>query len=901
MKKLGNARRHAAFFVLAVIAAAASAAEDLERHRAPFRGQLIDYYVRDGLAIAEGDIILGTAAEMAAAREASERGVAMKGLTTSDPQRLWPIGASGAHEVPYVVVAGSQAAIDQAVVSFNALFPGVIQWVPRTKELDYVAFNLADQSTNSCSSNLGRVGGMQQIIGFSTCPTGLLMHEMGHAVGLWHVQEDPAQGQFLAIRYDTMDPRWRAQYTPRIDSRTMDGYDYGSIMHYGPYVQSVTTDDLTAGTLPAGIDNGQRTTYSAADIDAVVRLYGAPSSSVTVATNPPGLDVLVDGARVTTPATFAWKLGSLHRLDVPAGLQTKSGYSFGFGRWSHDGSAAPRSSQEWIVQPGNGELGAPQASPQTGVLTANFVRLVQVSHPVSNPGLGTFSKTAERDPWPGTTDLYAQGTLFALTGTPNAGNLSAPVNSGGMFAITGLAGPGGVAGGTWRLLASSPFASLGWSFGSGGALLLAAGGNGFDNERIVASVATPGATATGRLIPTIVQSQSGGNATVSPSDTWTRSDSVQFALAGVTGLDDPVTGRVAVPLPSQPSRTVTMLYTKQYKPVLTRMPSCGGNVALSNGATWLDHNTVVTATATPTTGAVFAGWDGTLSGSNPSQSFTVDKVPEPTAYFNTIPERVTIASVAPTTYTRGQGPVTFTITGTGFTSNMRVLVNGANAVTATQLVDAHTLKVTLSDAQFTRAGRAALRVGSFINSICVADSDDTIVVVRPAVTPQQITVFEFYNATLDRYFRTAVAEEAAALRANPATGEQDTGQTFKAWTGTAFPDGAKLVYRFYGSVTPGPNSHFFTSDEDEARTLQRLQLDTPATLKRWNYEEIAFAIKVPVDGACPADAPVKVYRVYNNGFALGKDSNHRLIVDLAIYNDMIMRGWLPEGVVMCTV
>jgi hypothetical protein len=144
-----------------------------------------------------------------------------------------------------------------------------------------------------------------------------------------------------------------------------------------------------------------------------------------------------------------------------------------------------------------------------------------------------------------------------------------------------------------------------------------------------------------------------------------------------------------------------------------------------------------------------------------------------------------------------------------------------------------------------------------------------------------------------------VAAEAAAIRANPATGEQDTGQTFKAWASTAYPDGAKQVCRFYGSITPGPNSHFFTSDVNECRSLQRQELDTPATIKRWNYEEIAFAIKVPASGACPADAPVNVYRVYNNGFALGKDSNHRLTTSVAIYNQMIALGWLPEGVVMC--
>ena len=213
--------------------------------------------------------------------------------------------------------------------------------------------------------------------------------------------------------------------------------------------------------------------------------------------------------------------------------------------------------------------------------------------------------------------------------------------------------------------------------------------------------------------------------------------------------------------------------------------------------------------------------------------------------------------------------------------------------------NSHTLRVTLGDADFPRAGRIAMTASNRLSATCVAFADAVAIDVFPRITPQLVTVYEFYNQALDRYFRTASDAEAAAIRANPATGESDTRQTFKAWTSTAYPAGAGTVYRFYGSVAPGPNSHFFTADINEARLLQRAELDTPATAKRWNYEELSFAIKPAQNGGCPADAPVRIYRAYNNGFVRGIDSNHRYLVDFNLYTQMIAQGWLGEGVVMC--
>lgn len=169
---------------------------------------------------------------------------------------------------------------------------------------------------------------------------------------------------------------------------------------------------------------------------------------------------------------------------------------------------------------------------------------------------------------------------------------------------------------------------------------------------------------------------------------------------------------------------------------------------------------------------------------------------------------------------------------------------------------------------------------------------------KPVPTVQ---VFEFYNAALDRYFRTANAQEAEALRKSPAAGEVDTGNTFVAYPAIGYPEGAKPVCRFYGSQSPGPNSHFYTADSNECDKLKQLQQSTPASQKRWNFEEVAFAIRVPNGESCPSDAPVPIYRVYNQGFTRGKDSNHRLVADKVLYQKMIGDGWAAENVVMCAL
>jgi hypothetical protein len=153
-------------------------------------------------------------------------------------------------------------------------------------------------------------------------------------------------------------------------------------------------------------------------------------------------------------------------------------------------------------------------------------------------------------------------------------------------------------------------------------------------------------------------------------------------------------------------------------------------------------------------------------------------------------------------------------------------------------------------------------------------------------------VVEFYNTNLDHYFITADANEAAAI---------DNGSAGPGWsrTGNSFrSSGNTSVCRFYGSQSPGPNSHFYTADAGECAHIKQIQVSTPATEKRWNFESLDFVSVLPVNGACFTGMQ-PVYRAYNNGFARGVDSNHRITSSFEAIQEVVAHGWIDEGVVMC--
>ena len=161
-------------------------------------------------------------------------------------------------------------------------------------------------------------------------------------------------------------------------------------------------------------------------------------------------------------------------------------------------------------------------------------------------------------------------------------------------------------------------------------------------------------------------------------------------------------------------------------------------------------------------------------------------------------------------------------------------------------------------------------------------------------------ILEYYNSIIGPYFLSTPAEAALIDTGSAGPGWGPTGRVFYVEP-LAYVFYGAPVCRFYGSVIPGPNSHFFTVDPGECTYLKYLQSVTPPDQKRWNFEGIAFPAGIPQAGVCMPPYGTPVYRFYNNGFARGIDSDHRYVTSPSDVLEMYGRGWTYEGVAFCAL
>ena len=157
----------------------------------------------------------------------------------------------------------------------------------------------------------------------------------------------------------------------------------------------------------------------------------------------------------------------------------------------------------------------------------------------------------------------------------------------------------------------------------------------------------------------------------------------------------------------------------------------------------------------------------------------------------------------------------------------------------------------------------------------------------------EANVIEYYHPASNHYFMTVDSFEAGSIDANAAAnGWVRTGRTFGAWL-PVDQVGATPVCRFVGPV-----EHFFTPQGFECDLLKRIEADTPAGQPAWHYEGIAFSETASADGTCPPNLQ-PIYRAYNGPADRGEGPSHRYTTDLALYNELLAKGWLGEGVHFC--
>ncbi|XP_039284218.1 low choriolytic enzyme isoform X1 [Nilaparvata lugens] len=202
------------------------------------------------------------------------------------PDRLWKN-----RTVPYIISPlyepDEYITIYKAITTIN--YMTCVKFVPWNGKAKDFLIIWPIKYPKGCWSFVGRFGGAQIV---SLQPPdakgpnclgneGRAMHELLHAIGIFHEQSRADRDKFVKINLSNVLPEFRSNF----DKQSLDNtsytfeYDYDSIMHYGKYFFSTNKSKPVITPKFPATKLGQRKMLSKTDCLKVNQLYGCLEKS----------------------------------------------------------------------------------------------------------------------------------------------------------------------------------------------------------------------------------------------------------------------------------------------------------------------------------------------------------------------------------------------------------------------------------------------------------------------------------------------------------------------------------------------------------------------------------------------------------------------------------------------